>query len=330
VEEVTKLSDDDLLTGLKKQHSKTKQEIEAYLIYFDETVRRFSAAQPRSEGGQFEHKDQPTLPEAFDAIGRNYETERKRASRYRNAKNTRLRRLNPPSFDEGEIVKDVNFAECVFISEPKAGKAEIAPVGGRLDDVTTVPANSLVRVRVKRIELNDLILCADDDKQYRYIGKGLLECLDISALIKQKQERDAAAIRERQEQTIANAKATVAGKARHNAGLREEITKRDHLLVTEKPGKHRKRSHKPKAARAEKPTDPKPKSKADLDKEKQKAEEKAKQKVQDDARRAEIEDRIRAVIAPFGVGVDGNDKSVFLGKQSADGNEVRLQQEPTS
>ena len=60
-DEVAKLPDNDLLTGLKKQYRRTRLEMEVYLIYFDEAVRRFAVKQPRSDGYQ-------PLVKAFEAI----------------------------------------------------------------------------------------------------------------------------------------------------------------------------------------------------------------------------------------------------------------------
>src|SRR5947209_2304726 len=70
-DDVAKLPYNDLLTGLKKQGRRTRQEMEVYLVYFDEVIRRFAVEQPRSDGGQFERKNQP-LVKAFEAIERHY------------------------------------------------------------------------------------------------------------------------------------------------------------------------------------------------------------------------------------------------------------------
>jgi hypothetical protein len=184
-----------------------------------------------------------------------------------------------------------------------------------VDDAVTLPIKSLAKTPVKTIELNDLILCADTGKQYRYIGKGLLKSFDVWPLIKQKQGRDAAAIAVQQEQMMQDAQAKAEDKARHNDLLKVEMTNRDRRLVTTRPEKDKKSSPNPKAARAQKPAKPeKPKTKAELEAERKKA----KQDAQDCARSAEIKAATDALVARLGY-----DKSGYLGKPDAEDEEVQ-------
>ena len=311
-EEVVNLSDSDLLTGLKKQRKRTQEELDAFVVFFDETVGRFKDVQQRGADGQFQPGVKPTLPEAFAAIGLHYETERKRKQRYLTAKNTKLRLRGQLKLKEGDIVEDAATEYCVLSKPTKSGQVEIAPTGGTVDDAVTLPIKSLAKTPVKTIELNDLILCVDTGKQYRYIGKGLLKSFNVWPLIKQKQGRDAAAIAVQQEQMMQAAQAKLEDKARHNDLLKDEMTNRDRRLVTTRPEKDKKSSPNPTAARAQKSAKPeKPKTKAELEAEKKKAEEKAKQDAQDRARSTELQAATDALVARLGY----DQSSRFIGKQ---------------
>jgi hypothetical protein len=82
-EGAARLEDNSLLTCLKKQHRKTIEEREAFLVYFAETVRRFSRLRLRDANGKFVSDGKLTLPEAFAAIGLSFEAEQKRSERYK-------------------------------------------------------------------------------------------------------------------------------------------------------------------------------------------------------------------------------------------------------
>ncbi len=330
-DEVAKLPNNDLLTGLKKQYRRTRQEIEVYLVYFEEAVRRFGVEQPRSDGGQFERKDKP-LTKAFDAIGRHYETERKRAWRYRNALKTRVRLPGSvrPRWNEWDFVEDANSGEQIVVGTPKVGHVEIVPIGGNLEDAKVVSTRSLSRVPVKAIALNQLILCDDNGKRYRYVGNGILKCVEVPKLVKQVQDRGAAAIKARQEQL----QATAEDKTHHKVLRSAEACRNDLDLITEKPDKTKTKSQldtevkqkaaKPKVARTQKPAKlDKTKSKFQLEAEAKKAEEKAKQEIEDKARRAKNDAATGAVIASIApYGTDEYGKPEFLGKQDAEAEQI--------
>jgi hypothetical protein len=305
--------------------------MEVYLVYFDEAVRRFAAEQPRSDGGQFERKDQP-LVKAFEAIDRHYETERKRAWRYRNALKTKLRLPGSgrPTFKEWDFVEDSNSGEQIVVGTPKVGHVEIVPIGGNLEDAKVVPTSSLNRVPVKTIALHQLILCDDNGKRYRYVGNGILKCVEVPKLVKQVQDRGAAAIKARQGEL----KTTAEDKA-HRKHLRNADDCRNDLnLIAEKPDKTKtkaqleaeakQKANKPKLARAQKPAKPvKTKTKAELAADAKNAEEKAKQEAADKARQAENEAATDTTFTEKGWGVDEETgKPVYIGKQDADGEQV--------
>ena len=341
-DEVAKLPDNDLLTGLKKQYRRTRQEMEVYLVYFDEAVRRFAVEQPRSDGGQFERKDQP-LVKAFEAIDRHYETERKRAWRYRNALKTRLRlsesgvpTAGQRKYHEWDFVQDANSGEQIVVGNPKVNHVEIVPVGGTLEDAKVVPTSSLSRVPVKTITLNQLILCDDNGKRYRYAGNGLLKCAEAPKLVKQVQDRGAAAIKARQEQMNKDAQAATEEKDQRDKFRNAELCRRDLELTITKPAKDKTKAAleaekkkkaenkaKQKAARAQKPAKPeKTKTKTELAEENKRAEEKAKQEKADRARKAKNETGTEAAVAPLARYSTDEDGKLDCLRQGEDGEQV--------
>lgn len=312
-EQVAKLNDNDLLTGLKKQRKRTQEELDAFVVFFEGTVQRFGQEQPRDAVGQFQRGVKPALPEAFKAIGLNYETERKRKQRYIAARNTRVRLLpSPPSIREWRIVKDTNAAEYVVVAKSRPGEVEVVPTGGELDDATTVATTLLTQVPVKKLEPNDLLLCADNGKQYRYIGKGTFKCVEMANLIKQKQNRDAEALKAVREQM----KATQQEKARVKELRSAEAARRDLDLITERPEKNKKRNQQSNAAQAKRPAEQKkPKTEAEV---KAEANKKAKEKADKEA----AVSTTNLIAAQRGYGVNGNGKSVFVGKPELDSCEL--------
>jgi hypothetical protein len=128
-QEVAALSDNALLTGLKKQRKRTQEELDAFVVFFDEALARFSDEQPRTAGGQFQRGDKPTLPEAFAAIGLNYETERKRKQRYLAAMRVRfpvaigaLDGSMEPSLSKNATDFSRSFAAYTFIHAASAAR----------------------------------------------------------------------------------------------------------------------------------------------------------------------------------------------------------------
>jgi hypothetical protein len=255
-DEADELRFNDLLTGLKKQRKQTEAEIKAFLVYYDALIARYKEEQPRGEDGQFTASTRPTLPEAFNAIGLKYEAERKRHQRYLlAAKTPKLRDPKPPSFEEGDFIEYAG-EEFVFIGNSEPGKAEIVPLGRRLDDAITVPTDSLARRPVKRVEWNDLVLCIDDNKMYRYTDNGFHE-EDNSALLKQKRDRDNAEVAAVEKRSREAAEKKADEKASANSKLQAEVADRDRRVVAEKPNRW------PKPPRPKKPEETKAQLEAD-------------------------------------------------------------------
>jgi hypothetical protein len=110
-EELAVLSHNDLLTALKKQYSNARKshgqfgrDLGALVRIYDEVVARF-----KHERVSVNRNGEPTLQEAFFAIGWNYEAARKMRQRY----NTYTRAIpdyasapKPPQLAEGDFVME--------------------------------------------------------------------------------------------------------------------------------------------------------------------------------------------------------------------------------
>jgi hypothetical protein len=158
-EDVASLSDNDLLTGLKKQRKRTQEELDAFVVFFEEAVARYSDEQPRAASGKFLRSDKPTLPEAFAAIGLNYETERKRKQRYLAAMSVRFTMPKPLQLAEGDTVKlkdKESDAEYTVVNvHGSAPKVDVVSKGSANGKTTTVSTDSLKKVKpsVKKIKV---------------------------------------------------------------------------------------------------------------------------------------------------------------------------------
>jgi hypothetical protein len=188
LEQLDLLPLNDQLTSYKKTRTKALVNTKLLIMCFEALRARFKEEQPRDESGQFRPVG-VTLEKAFKAIGLVYETEYKRYQRWVTAAKTpKLPAPKRPS-SAGEFVENADGEEFVFVgNEP--GKAKIVPLGGSLDEATTVPFNSLVRRRIKKVKLNDLILCTDNQKLYRCTDSGIYEENQAGLLLQQVKDRD--------------------------------------------------------------------------------------------------------------------------------------------
>lgn len=239
-DEVVRLSDNDLLTGLKKQHKRTQEEMDAFLLFFDEALARFSDEQPRTAGGQFQRGNKPTLPEAFAAIGLNYETERKRKQRYLAAMSVRFKMPKPLQLTEGDRVKPkdgAGDAEYTVVNvHQSAPKVDIVPKGDDSGKVITLPTDSLKKINppIRKVRVGDLLLCDDNGTEYQYVGGGKLSRTKTPTLLEQKRERELAAIKAKKDRQVAKSEE----KKREQELRKAEAARRDLEKIAEK--EHRK------------------------------------------------------------------------------------------
>jgi hypothetical protein len=198
-DEVANLSDNDLLTGLKKQQKRTQAELDAFIVFYNQAVARYSEVQLRTEGGQFRRSNRPTLPEAFAAIGLNYETERKRKQRYLAARNVRFGTQKTLQLTAGDIIQSKSSGlkgEVEKVHE-KAPKADVVFEGAQ--KTVTVPIMALKKVTVRKVTCGDLLIDAVTGSEYRYDGAGKLFRTQKPDFLQQKRERDSDRIKAKQD-----------------------------------------------------------------------------------------------------------------------------------
>lgn len=250
-EEVAKLSDNDLLTGLKKQRKRTQAELDAFIMLYDEVVARYSEVQSRTDGGQFQHRDKPTLPEAFAAIGLSYETERKRRQRYLAATNVRFATPKPRQLAAGDPIqtRDTGTKGEVEKVHETAPKADVLFEGAQF--AVTVPTASLKKIPVRKMEYGNLFIDAASGAQYRYVSDGKLSRTQTPDYLQRKQQRELAAITAKKEREAAKVEEKRLQKELRKAEAARRDLERVQKAQAEKAAAQKKKAEA-KAAKAKK------------------------------------------------------------------------------
>jgi len=258
-EDLSELSDNDLLTGLKKQYSNVRQthgqfgrDLGALVRIYDEVAARF-----KHERVSVNRNGEPTLQQAFGAIGWNYEAARKMRQRY-NAYTRAIpdyaRPPKPRQLAEGDLViehgKDGAFAVINVYGQTPANSPTVDIVPDGDDDATprTVTTESLKKLPVRKIKVGDLLMCDDSGTEYKYEGHGRFSRTKTPTLLEKKRERELAAIKAKQEREMAKAEE----KKRQIELRKAEAARRDLERIAEKDAKAKKKVNT-KAARATKP-----------------------------------------------------------------------------
>jgi hypothetical protein len=190
-EDISKLTDNDLLTGLKKQYDNTRMTYEGYkhdggnlVLFIDTVIARYKDQHVAGvkRGGK------PTVREAFAAIGWSYDAARQAKSRLKqnllpeHAKKTRLK------LAAGDVVKDKDGNEFVVEhNHVTADKVELLCKDG--DGVTTVtkPVYDadgdplFKKVSPCKLKVGDRVLCEDNGKEYVYSGGGIFTRIEAKA-----------------------------------------------------------------------------------------------------------------------------------------------------
>jgi hypothetical protein len=351
-EKLSKLSQDDLLTGGAKLYRKTRvsfgyacRDMSALVPIIDAFIARF-----KDERVSKNRDGKPTVREAFLAIGWNYEAARKMRQRCRAVTNglpAFVPTSKPKQLCDGSTVQqEGDTTPYVVLSRPQSGEVEIVPEGASsLADAKIVPTEIVRRVCVKKIRANDLIR-DENGNEYRYIGGGVLKRTNTPALA-EKRDREVAAIAKAREDLATSlmeekkrqAELPKAEAARHEfEGIAEPSTNGTIRLLCNTHGLQpviKSKSNESKVvlacgcerieqvkAKANK-KEAEAKTKADLETEAKKQEEKAKQEAKGKAAAAVALAATNTIAAQHGCGVDGNGKTVFLGQQDADGGKVQ-------
>jgi len=215
--QLSNLSQDDLLTGLAKQYRKTSgsfaffsRDLGLLVSFYDAVVARYS-----NERVSKNRNEEPTLREAFAAIGWNYDAARKMKQRYNNSMKALPDYASAPKplqLKEGDKVKsktkagDGGVKEGVIVGvDTTAEKADVLFDG--TTEPTTVLAESLAKVRVPvhKVKIGDRILCEDTGEEHEYEGHGKFPRTKTPTLAEQKKERSLAKINAKQEREKAKA-----------------------------------------------------------------------------------------------------------------------------
>lgn len=259
---ISKLSDSDLISACKCQfrvtdssYSLFQRDKELLGAIYDEMVDRF-----RDENLKGEKRDgKPTLRQAFALAGWNYDAARKFRQRHEQDKNRRILTSyenppKPPLLLEGDIVKlkdKETAAEYMVVNvHESAPKVDVVPKANANGKALTVATESVTKVviSVRKIKLNDVILCDDNGAEYQYVGGGKLSRTKTPTLLEQKRERELAAINAKKHREAAKAQE----KKRQQELRKAEAARRDLEKIAEKDRGRGEANAKKAAARLKK------------------------------------------------------------------------------
>jgi len=241
LEEARKLSDNDLLTALKKQREVAtnsyflfQRDVAQLVAIYDAVVERFSAqgASGAARNGK------PTLREAFTLIGWNYDAARTMKRRFSLAHDPVPGYCAAPKLPQlttGELVmvKDSNGVYVVAGNvDLTSGKVPVVPQGDRKAKPKNVDIDSLKKMTVprKKIKVGDLVIFDDEGAEYRYAGCGKFTRTKTPTIAQQKAEADDKALKARQDRQ----KAANTEKENNNKRRKEESKKRDKEKIASK------------------------------------------------------------------------------------------------
>jgi hypothetical protein len=212
LEEARKLSDNDLLTALKKQREVATnsyflfhRDVAQLVAIYDATVERYSAqgVSGASRNGK------PTLREAFVLIGWNYDAARTMKRRFTLAHDPvpdYCTAPKPLQLTAGELVmvKDSKGVYVVAGSvDVTSGKVPVVPQGDGKAKPKHVEIDSLKKMAVprKKIKVGDLVIFDDDEEGtvYRYSGDGKFTRSKTATVAQTKAEKNAVAQKTKQE-----------------------------------------------------------------------------------------------------------------------------------
>lgn len=199
-EEAARLEDNSLLTCLKKQYRKTNDDREAFLVYYEETVRRFARPRLRDANGHFVSDGKPTLPEAFAAIGLSFEAEQKRSERYKKKLKELAELATPALTEEPESLQEFSNGEEVYFpgcentttyyvvgKDIKANTYDLISSDGK-EEKKKVPPQQLtpaVRQPVHKLKEGDRYVDTATKREFVYDGMGRLKPVVLPPAVKQ-------------------------------------------------------------------------------------------------------------------------------------------------
>ena len=254
-EELSKLSQDDLLTGFKRQYENTRishgqfgRDLSALVLFYDQVVEH---CKMQGVGGEKRGKGVPTLEQAFHAVGWNYEAARKMKQRY-DASMAALPVYAPTPkplrLSEGEKVKSGDGTEGI-VNKVHESAAKVDVVINGCEETVTIPVAELIKVvvSVKKIKTGDL-LRDENGAEYKYEGAGKLVPTKTPTLLERKRERELAAIKVKKEREAAKAEE----KKRQQELRKAEAARRDLEKIAEKERRKAESEAEKEAARLRK------------------------------------------------------------------------------
>lgn len=255
-EQLSKLSQDDLLTGLAKQYHKTRsslflfsRDLSLLVAFHDAVVARYS-----NERVSKNRHGEPTLREAFAAIGWNYDAARKMKQRFNNSMKALPAYASGPKplqLTEGDKVKskvkagDGEVKKGIVVGvDTMAQKADVVFDG--TTEPTTILTESLTKVSVPvpKVKIGGRIRCEDTGVELVYEGQGKFSRTKTPTLAEQKRERELAQIKAKEQRE----KAKSEEKKRQDDRRKAETARRDLDKLAEKePGEPEPGAKKPAA-----------------------------------------------------------------------------------
>jgi hypothetical protein len=228
-EELSKLSDNDFLTGLKKQYAGAREsyvrfgrDLDSLVKFYDATVARYSCERvSKNRNGK------PTLEQAFLIGGWSYEAARKMKQRYSQSTKALPVYAAPPKplqLTQGDKVKAGNGDEGVVQNvHQSAEKVDVLFQGH--EEAVTLPTSELKKlvVPIKKIQKGDLVVDQVTGAEYLYDGNGKLSRTKTPTLLEKQRERELKTLKAKQERE----KAETEDQMRRDDCRKAEAARRD-------------------------------------------------------------------------------------------------------
>jgi hypothetical protein len=197
-EEAETLSDNALLTCLKRQHGKAQatldrlqENMHAFIVYFEAAKKRFKTIRSRDAQGRFIDEGRPTLAEAFAKIGLSFVAMKKRNERYVNelarlaaaaeiAANDVVIRTDDDSKDE-LVVRTVDSKSGEVVVEDASGVTSVVVAADVLKPDTP---------KVHTFKIDGVYRDPVTRKEYVYAGDGDLKIRPTAKIVAEKRKRD--------------------------------------------------------------------------------------------------------------------------------------------
>jgi hypothetical protein len=260
-----KVTDKELIEMMRTQYAVTSSSYSLFhrdknnlAVIYDEMVDRFRDQHLAGE----KREGKPTLREAFEQAGWNYNGARKFRQRHENEKNpipVYESSPKPLRLTAGDLIKDEDGVEGIAsLVHESADKVDFTYKRG--DEAVTEtrpvydgdgePLFAKVKPAVRKVKRGDLFLFEDEGAEYEYKGDGKFARTETPTLLQQKRQADAVKLQEKKDRDAAKATEKKALKERRAA----EAARRD-LDKIAANGEGKKKKKAAKAAAPQSKTD---------------------------------------------------------------------------